>query len=61
MAEKIADTSAVPSAETAAASGGDFSSPTATDGTEIARNNDVTVPDQENAARLIQVRSTSSI
>ncbi|KAH1353260.1 hypothetical protein KXV81_004509 [Aspergillus fumigatus] len=54
MAEKIADTSAVPSAETAAASGGDFSSPTATDGTEIARNNDVTVADQENAARLIQ-------
>ncbi|KAF4215761.1 hypothetical protein CNMCM6805_001891 [Aspergillus fumigatiaffinis] len=54
MAENIAVTSAVPSAEPAAVSGDCFSSPTATDGTEVARNNDVTVADREKAARLIQ-------
>lgn len=61
MAENIADTPAVPSAEPAGASGEGFSPPTATDGTEVARNNDViTLADQEKAARLIQVRNTSS-
>ncbi|GFF51018.1 hypothetical protein IFM58399_08955 [Aspergillus lentulus] len=54
MAENIAVTSAVPSAEPAAVSGDCFSSPTVTDGTEVARNNDVTVADREKAARLIQ-------
>ncbi|KAF7159152.1 hypothetical protein CNMCM6106_006285 [Aspergillus hiratsukae] len=55
MAENTADTSTVPSEESAVASGDGFSSPTATDGTEVARNNDViTVADREKAARLIQ-------
>jgi hypothetical protein len=61
MAENIADTAAVPSAEPAAASGDGLPPITATDGTEVASNNDVTVADREKAARLIQVRSTSSI
>ncbi|GIJ87133.1 hypothetical protein Asppvi_006037 [Aspergillus pseudoviridinutans] len=54
MAETIVDTAAVPSAEPAAASGDGLPPPTATDGTEVARNNDVTIADREKAARLIQ-------
>lgn len=62
MAENIEDISTVPSEEPAAAFGEGFSPPTATDGTEVARNSDViTLADREKAAHLIQVRSTSSI
>jgi hypothetical protein len=61
MAETIADTSAVPSAEPAAVPGDGFSTPPATDGTGVARNNDVITSDREKAARLIQVRYTCSI
>ncbi|RHZ63235.1 IQ calmodulin-binding motif protein [Aspergillus thermomutatus] len=55
MAENIANNSAAPSAEPAAASSDGFPSISATEGTEVPRNDDViTLADREKAARLIQ-------